>query len=121
MDKLYSETVFPLTPLYQAEPTFAYQGACSEQREENLTLSTIAFNFRMRWLNQIRPVSTVLIDPWIEEQMEHDKAVTTDTGRKLLLIADLGWSKEEALEARLSLKSFEKDWNAPGMEEYDNM
>ena len=38
-----------------------------------------------------------------------------------LFISDLGWTKLEALQIRLQLKSFEDDWNAPGMEAYDKL
>jgi hypothetical protein len=36
-----------------------------------------------------------------------------------LLIEDIGWSTEEALETRMRLHTFEEDWNALGMEAYD--
>lgn len=38
-----------------------------------------------------------------------------------LLISDLGLTKEEAQEIRNRLLSFEEDWNAPGMEVYDEI
>ena len=36
-------------------------------------------------------------------------------------IRALGWTKEETVEARARLISFEDDWNAPGMEAYDKI
>ncbi len=36
------------------------------------------------------------------------------------LLAELGWSLEEALETRRRLRSFEKNWNAPAMETSDD-
>lgn len=42
-------------------------------------------------------------------------------GDKLHLVADLGWSRQQAGEVRASLLAFEDDWNAPGMEEYDRL
>ena len=36
-------------------------------------------------------------------------------------LSDLGWTEEEARDARMRLASFEEDWNAPGMEEYDHL
>ncbi|HEY7420333.1 MAG TPA: hypothetical protein VH593_34460 [Ktedonobacteraceae bacterium] len=36
-------------------------------------------------------------------------------------IQELGWSEEEASEVRASLQSFEEDWNAPGMNAYDEL
>jgi len=38
-----------------------------------------------------------------------------------LLVADLGWSNEEAKETRARLASLEEDWDAPGMEDYDRL
>ncbi len=38
-----------------------------------------------------------------------------------LLLADINISPKEAMEARLRLKSFEEDWNARGMEAYDEL
>ena len=36
-------------------------------------------------------------------------------------IQDLGWTEAEAQEVRASLQSFEEDWNAPGMDAYDEL
>ena len=38
-----------------------------------------------------------------------------------LLLAYIGWTRLEALDTRLRLRSFEEDWNAPGMEGYDEL
>ena len=38
-----------------------------------------------------------------------------------LRLIDLGWSGEEAQDTRLRLRSFEDDWEAPGMDAYDNV
>jgi len=38
-----------------------------------------------------------------------------------LLIADLGWTVQEAWETRTRLIAFEEDWNVPGMELYDEL
>ncbi len=35
------------------------------------------------------------------------------------LIRDLGWSVEEAAMTYYGLRSFEEDWDAPGMDAYD--
>lgn len=40
---------------------------------------------------------------------------------KKLLLGNLGWTANEAREARARLLAFEQDWDAPGMEEYDNL
>lgn len=36
-------------------------------------------------------------------------------------ISQLGWSAVEALETHLRFRSFADDWNAPGMEAYDDL
>lgn len=36
-------------------------------------------------------------------------------------IEQLGWSAVEALETHLRLRNFADDWDAPGMEAYDDM
>lgn len=38
-----------------------------------------------------------------------------------LLVADLGWMPEQAADTRARLASFAEDWDAPGMEEYDDL
>jgi hypothetical protein len=38
-----------------------------------------------------------------------------------LRLSDLGWSSAEALDTRIRLRSFEDDWEAPGMDVYDNI
>lgn len=35
------------------------------------------------------------------------------------LIRDPGWSQSEARDTRARLRPFEDDWNAPGMDAYD--
>jgi len=38
-----------------------------------------------------------------------------------LLVSDLQWTPEDALETRMRLRTFEEDWNAPDMEAYDQL
>ena len=40
---------------------------------------------------------------------------------KALLVSDLGWTRQDAYDVRSTLISFEKLWDAPGMEEYDEL
>lgn len=40
---------------------------------------------------------------------------------KPLSIEQLGWNAVEALETYLRLRNFADDWDAPGMEKYDDM
>jgi len=36
-------------------------------------------------------------------------------------VADLGWTHRQAAETRARLTSFEEDWDAPGMDGYDDL
>ena len=38
-----------------------------------------------------------------------------------MLIENLGWSREQIIETRMRLRIFEEDWDAPGMEGYDEL
>ncbi len=42
-------------------------------------------------------------------------------GKNPLLIADLGWTQEQAADTRARLASFAEDWDAPAMEGYDDL
>ncbi|HWQ69580.1 MAG TPA: hypothetical protein VN494_06470, partial [Patescibacteria group bacterium] len=64
---------------------------------------------------------TVMTDPWLTEQMYRDAVVTVHTAPTKMLIGDLGWTREQAYETRLRLRAFEEDWDAPGMEIYDEL
>jgi hypothetical protein len=45
----------------------------------------------------------------------------SDAPESLPTLAALGWSRREAALVRSQLASFEDDWNAPGMEAYDQL
>lgn len=64
---------------------------------------------------------TAMTDPWRMEQMSRDAVVTIRTAENRMLITHLGWSHEQALETRMRLRTFEEDWDAPGMERYDEL
>lgn len=64
---------------------------------------------------------TAMTDPWLTEQMSRDAVVTIRTAENRMLIDHLGWSREQALETRMRLRTFEEDWDAPGMEGYDEL
>lgn len=38
-----------------------------------------------------------------------------------LRVTDLGWTREQAADTRVRLASFAEDWDAPGMEGYDEL
>jgi hypothetical protein len=43
------------------------------------------------------------------------------TAKPPLQVADLGWTPQQAAETRARLASFEEDWDAPGMDGYDDL
>lgn len=45
----------------------------------------------------------------------------TDKSTKPLLISDLGWTAAEIAETYYRLMAFKDDWEAPGMEAYDEL
>lgn len=45
----------------------------------------------------------------------------TEVNATEALVSKLGWTPEQAAQVRASLQSFDADWNAPGMEEYDRL
>ncbi len=54
-------------------------------------------------------------------QLRRNAVATIRTEPSSQLIRNLGWSREQAMETRARLRSFEEDWNAPGMEGYDEL
>ena len=49
------------------------------------------------------------------------EATITKETQKPLLIHELGWSDEEAQETYYRFRPFQEDWEAPGMEAYDDL
>ena len=74
---------------------------------------------------------------WLQTQhVEEIKGEVTDTSPQVdedilqsmrqleyppKLVADIGWSQVEAFETRARLAAFKEDWDAPGMEGYDEL
>ncbi len=54
-------------------------------------------------------------------QQANQTAAGLETVTHPLLVKDLGWTQHQVAETRTRLASFEEDWDAPGMEEYDNI
>ncbi len=48
-------------------------------------------------------------------------AQTTVTAKAWCNVALLGWTQREVLETYLRLQPFAEDWDAPGMEAYDEL
>jgi len=49
------------------------------------------------------------------------KGSTVQAGNSKNLVSELGWTRDQAEQVRASLRVFEADWDAPGMEEYDRL
>jgi len=49
------------------------------------------------------------------------KAALPSRPRRRMRIADPGWTRSEATETRARLARFGDDWDAPGMEAYDDL
>jgi len=64
---------------------------------------------------------TTTEDPWFKDQQLRDAVITVREETNQLRIDDLGWSRDETLETLMRLRSFEEDWEAPGMEDYDEL
>ncbi|NCC35901.1 MAG: hypothetical protein EOM24_28380 [Chloroflexia bacterium] len=59
---------------------------------------------------------------WSQGVYQAGPAVTMNAPEALLpRIGALGWTATEALETRMRLSSFAEDWEAPGMEAYDDL
>ncbi|GAH80460.1 unnamed protein product [marine sediment metagenome] len=58
-------------------------------------------------------------DGWIIDKCTEVK--TSPEIKKPLFISDLGWTREQALETYLRFRTFKEDWEAPGMEAYDEL
>ncbi len=56
------------------------------------------------------------------EAVEPDKnSQPTEENQKQLLIRDLEWTRAETEETLYRFISFKDDWDAPGMEAYDDL
>jgi hypothetical protein len=62
-------------------------------------------------------------DP-VEEPIENTdsaKAADIHAAGRLHSVSELGWTREQTAQVRASLQAFDADWDAPGMEKYDNL
>ena len=59
----------------------------------------------------------------MSENVEQERVERPKRGpaRPRLLIADLGWTREEAVAVRAKLAAFEEDWDVPEMDIYDTL
>jgi hypothetical protein len=78
--------------------------------------------------HQVPMIATSVLIPSNGPLILHDSRdvialgiLRTPQPRARRLIAELGWSAGEAWETRRRLRSFEEDWDAPGMDAYDDL
>lgn len=76
----------------------------------------------IKWLRKAKKLTksstvTSSIDVWVTEPSDS----STNMDQRLLLLSKLAWTPEEILETRARLSTFEQDWDAPGMEIYDEL
>lgn len=100
--------------------------AVAPPRDTLLTLEEVAALLRVSRITVIRRVrahelpavkigkawrvSQAALDRWMKLRTTSDSG----TGKP-------GWTREEALDTRRRLAPFEDDWNAPGMDAYDDL
>lgn len=64
------------------------------------------------------PKKDVRTSLWLEDPFI---LVGKRLAKKQNLVKNLEWTPEQTMEVRLSLSTFEDDWNAQGMEAYDEL
>lgn len=88
-----------------------------EEVAERLRVSRISV---MRWVRARELPATKIGKAWRISQATLERWLRMRTTRAGDVQAP-GWSREEALDTRRRLARFEDDWNAPGMEAYDEL
>ena len=63
-------------------------------------------------------VTTALTVVWPFQAAE---TASFERGRSELLVADLGWTLDETAESHFRFRTFADDWDARGMEDYDDL
>lgn len=73
---------------------------------------------RLYWLDGI---ASSIVDIWGLDRLNREQAVSYAVQDIKLSVRSLGWTITQAIETRVRLLAFEDDWDAPGMEVYDEM
>lgn len=68
-------------------------------------------------IDRLPPEMEIEVRDHIESLLQKKKTPL----KKRNTIKDLGWTAAEAAETRSRLATFEEDWDAPGMDEYDRL
>ncbi|TCW61246.1 hypothetical protein [Treponema sp. J25] len=61
------------------------------------------------------------ISEQIPQFYQPGNALSTASSGNILSVQSLGWTAEETLETYARLRHFAEDWDAPGMEGYDQL
>lgn len=120
MNSAYTIGLLDRGPTSQTPTTVFWSESYPKYPEKSFDLSNIAKIAGCTFLLAFQTV-TAMTDPWLQEQRSRDAVVTVRTATNRMLISELGWSREQALETRMRLRTFEEDWNALGMEGYDEL
>lgn len=105
----------------QMPPAMASGLWCESQGTPHIKSYDLPYLLQMPLYPDLLTTMTSMFDPWSNELSIRHAVVTIPTQVKRMLIEDLGWTREQAIETRLRLRAFEEDWDAPGMELYDEL
>lgn len=84
---------------------------------EDLGVSRITV---LRWVRALELPAAKIGKTWRVRRTDLDDWIQSKIGRSPVL-TDRGWTPAQSRDARLRLSSFEEDWNAAGMEAYDEL
>lgn len=99
-------------------PTKSGLWSCNQDvKERNIVPIKSGQNLFLKF----QSITTSISDLWLLEKLIHDRSITFTAKTKNLFINDLGWTREQIIETRSRLKSFEKDWDRPEMDIYDKL
>lgn len=104
----------------QIQATGFWHESCESSARKTFDFSSMA-KVTERTISTAFQTVTAMTDPWLQEQRSRDAVVTICTTKNWMLIGELGWSREQALETRMRLRTFAEDWDAPGMSGYNEL
>lgn len=106
--------------LWPGQVTGNWKGDYQGSRQPSSNLLNLLMVFRNLSLWKIT-VSTAQTSEDVWEPDSPADVRTVPAARKALLISELGWSQDETMETLMRLRNFKSDWDAPGMEVYDEL
>ena len=104
---------------------YSQKGFQQSKNPENLFLYKDPINQSFIKHEESNYSSTVIVgehkNQIIKTRSFQSKEILTLIPPIKLSLKNLGWTLEETIDARNRLSSFEEDWEAPGMELYDEL